>query len=153
DVHPFEDDHEETVRGPRASAAYGADGQPTRAALGFARSQCVDVGELRGVTLDGVEWVAVVRHVHGRPGAAALADVLAEVVAGLRGERNMRWAAPDLSFARPIRWLLALLGDEVIPFAVSTLSSGRVTRLHHSADEPVLQVQSASGYLDTLRRH
>jgi glycyl-tRNA synthetase len=153
DVQPREDDHRQTVRGPRSSAAYDGEGRPTRAAAGFARSQGVDVDALARVTHDGVEFVAVVREVTGRPAAAVLGPILAEIVSGLRSDRNMRWSAPGLAFSRPIRWLLALLDDQVVPFAVSTLVSGRETRVLRTDPEPVVTVAAADELLPSLERH
>ncbi|GAA2449469.1 glycine--tRNA ligase [Streptomyces macrosporus] len=152
-VGPREDDHEETVRGPRVSAAFDAEGRPTKAAEGFARSQGVDVDALGRVTVGGNEHVAVVRQVKGRPAVEVLSALLPEVVTELRAEKNMRWNAPRLAFSRPIRWLLALLGDEVVPVTVSTLVAGRTTRVHRNAERPVVEVPHASGYLDFLAEH
>jgi glycyl-tRNA synthetase len=153
DVRPREDDVERTVRGPRRSAAYDADGAPTRAAVGFARGQGADVADLREITVNGGEYVGLVRTVAGRPAAEVLADVLPGVVTTLRADRNMRWNAPGLSYSRPIRWIAALLGPHVVPFTVATLDSGRSTRVHRTADEPVVEVAEADRFLDTLRAH
>jgi glycyl-tRNA synthetase len=152
-VEPREADHQRTVRGPRVSAAFDADGAPTKAALGFARGQGVDVAGLRRMDVDGVEYVGVVQQCVGRPAAEVLGGVLAEVVSGLRADTNMRWGAPGMAFIRPIRWILAVLGDEVVPFGVSTLVSGRTTRVHRAAVQPAIEVRCAAAYLDTLRRH
>ncbi|MEV0719599.1 glycine--tRNA ligase [Asanoa sp. NPDC050611] len=148
-----EQDHVRTVRGPKVSAAYDAAGEPTPAVRGFARSQGVELGDLAQQDVNGVAHVTVVKHEAGRPAAEVLADVLAKVVTTLRSAKNMRWNDPALSFTRPIRWLLALRGDEVVPFAVSTLASGRDTRVHRTAETPVVTVNSAEMHLDTLRAH
>ncbi|WP_052847814.1 glycine--tRNA ligase [Streptomyces avicenniae] len=151
-VAPYEEDAERTARGPRVSAAF-VDGVPTKAAEGFARGQGVEVAELGRVTFGEHEHVAVTQVVKGRPATEVLAEILPEVVTGLRADKNMRWNAPGLAFTRPIRWLLALLGDAVVPFAVSTLAAGRVTQVHRDAAEPEVEVASATGYLDLLERH
>jgi glycyl-tRNA synthetase len=153
EVAPQENDVERTIRGPRLADAYHDGGRPTRAAQGFARGQGVDVSDLTTVTGGGAEYVAVVQRVRGRRAVDVLGEILPGVVAGLRAERNMRWSAPGLSFARPVRWLLALLGEAVVPFAVSSLASGRLTRVHRSAPEPVVAVASAGQLLDVLARH
>ena len=106
---------ERTVRGPRASAAFGPDGEPTRAALGFARAQGVDVAALRRVSVGGADYVAAVSTDPGRGAVKVLGAVFARVVADLRADANMRWNDPELSYVRPIRWLLALLGDTERP--------------------------------------
>ena len=153
DVQPREDDAEETVRGPRLSAAYDAAGNPTKAAQGFARGQGIDVADLRPVTVGGGEYVGYVRHLPGRPAAEVLAELLPEIVTGLRADKNMRWNAPGISFTRPIRWLLALLGPHVVPFTVAGLDSGRSTRVHRTAPRPIVEIPVADGYLDALRAH
>lgn len=152
-VEPVEAEHERTIKGPRVTAAYDEDGRPTQAAKGFARAQGVSVDQLERITIDGVEYVGVRRPVAGRPAAEVLAEVLPAVVLGLRADKNMRWNAPGLSFSRPIRWILALLGEHVVPFQVSTLTSDRVTRVHRSAEEPAVEVPTAEGYLSFLARH
>jgi glycyl-tRNA synthetase len=152
-VEPQEDAFDSTVRGPRLSAAYDAYGNPTGAALGFARAQGVDVADLQQVTVDGGQYVGIVRRVPGRPAARVLAEVLSAVVAELRAEKNMRWNAPGLAFARPVRWIVALLGDQLVPFSVSTIASGRITQVHRAAAQPRLEVASAEGYLSMLAAH
>ncbi len=149
-VAPREDDAVETIRGPRRSVAFGADGQPTKAAQGFARSHGIAVSELE--VLEG-EYVGFTRQVTGRAAAEVLATLLAELVVELRAEKNMRWNAPGLSYSRPIRWLAALLGEHVIPFAVSNMVTGRSTRVHRTASPAEVAVASADSYLDTLRAH
>ena len=153
DVQPREDDEEQVVRGPRMSAAYDADGSPTKAAVGFARGQGVSVADLRPLEVNGAQYAGLVRHVEGRPAAQVLATVLPAVVAGLRAERNMRWNAPGLSYSRPIRWVVALLGPHVVPFTVAGITSGRVTRVHRTAPEPAVTIPDATGYVRVLRDH
>jgi glycyl-tRNA synthetase len=129
DVAPREQDATRTVRGPKVTAAFRPDGTPTPAASGFARANGVDVADLGRVTENGTEHLAVVRHEPGRPAGDALAPALADVVRKLRSSKNMRWENPELSFTRPIRWVVALLGESVITFQVGTLTSGRTTTL------------------------
>jgi glycyl-tRNA synthetase len=149
-VEPREPDAARTIRGPRVTAAFDADGQPTKALLGFAKGQAVDFDALVTAEFDGKEHVVHAVTDPGRAAMEVLSSLLAEVVADLHAEKNMRWSDPTLSFARPIRWLTALLGDVVVPVTVSSLVSDRTTRLHRTADEPVVDVPSAAGYLDFL---
>ncbi|WP_045745870.1 glycine--tRNA ligase [Actinoplanes rectilineatus] len=145
-----EDDHERVVRGPKAQAAYGADGTPTKALEGFVRGQGVTVADVETVELNGVPHVVVTKHEAGRAAPTVLAGVLAQVVTGLRAAKNMRWNDPKLTFSRPVRWLVALWGDDVVPVAVSTLSAGRETRLLRTAATPVVAIESAESFLETL---
>jgi glycyl-tRNA synthetase len=153
DVQPREPDAERTVRGPRASAAFDADGNPTKAAAGFARGQGVDVADLRRIDVQGVEHVGVVRSDVGRGAVEVLSGVLGEVVAELRADKNMRWSDPALSFTRPVRWLLALLADVEVPIAVSSLGSGRTTRVLRTASQSTVEVPTADGYPEFLSGH
>ena len=146
DVQPREEDLASVVRGPRASAAYGSDGEPTAAALGFARAQGVEVADLRQIEQDGRAYVGVSKTEPGRPAAEVLAGLLAGVIAALRADKNMRWSDPELSYSRPIRWLLALLGDEVLPLAVSTLGAGRTTRGYLTGGQRAAEVRSAAQF-------
>ncbi|WP_261568458.1 glycine--tRNA ligase [Frankia gtarii] len=150
DVAPREPDVERVVRGPRVTAAYDAAGAPTKAAVGFARGQGADPADLQTVTHRDVEHVAVVRTEAGRDATEVLAELLGELVAGLRAERNMRWNDPALSFSRPVRWLVALLGEVVVPVAVSSLAAGRTTLGHRRAGSPPIEVASARGYPELL---
>ncbi len=152
-VAPREDDATETVRGPKVSAAFDADGNPTRAVLGFAGKQKTEIDALARITVDGNEHVAVVREVPGRPAAEVLSPLLAQLVRDLRADRNMRWNDPELSYARAIRWLLAFLGSSPVPVTASALTSGTTTRVQRLAAEPVVEVGSADGYVDFLREH
>ncbi|WP_041832565.1 glycine--tRNA ligase [Actinoplanes sp. N902-109] len=138
-----EEDHTLTVKGPRVTA-------PEQARTGFARSQGVPPGELETAEVNGVEHLVVRRHVAGGPALEVLGPVLAQVVAGLRASRNMRWNDPALAFSRPIRWLLALWGDDVVPVAVGALTAGRETRLLRTAADPVLRIASAETFMETI---
>ena len=150
DVTAREEDSRRTAKGPKVSAAYDADGNLTKAAQGFARGQGVDPSALERITIDGVEYVGVSTEVTGRAAIEVLAELLPGIITGLRSEKNMRWNAPGLSFTRPIRWILALLGEAVIPFQVSNLSSGRETWVHRNADAPIVEVASAQAFASVL---
>jgi glycyl-tRNA synthetase len=152
-VQPSEPDAERQVRGPRVGAAFDDSGEPTKAAQGFARGRGVDVADLVRVESNGVEHVAAVVVDRGRDAIEVLSGLLADVVAGLRADKNMRWNDGELSFTRPIRWLTALLGETGVPVAVSGLRSGTNTRVHRTALTPIVAVPSAEGYLDFLGSH
>jgi glycyl-tRNA synthetase len=153
EVQAVEPDAERVARGPKKAAAFDAEGNITKAAAGFARGQGVDAEQLHDLVVDGVEYVAVTKPDPGRGAAEVLSGVLAEIVTGLRSDKNMRWNDAKLSFTRPIRWLVALLGDQLVPVSVSTLAAGRTTRVHRNAAQPVVEIAAAEGYLDLLRIH
>jgi glycyl-tRNA synthetase len=152
-VEPRERESQKTVRGPRANVAHDATGAPTPALQGFARKQGVDVADVKIITVDGVDYVAVEKTEESRSAVDVLAPLLAATVTELRSERNMRWRDPALSLARPIRWLLALLDGAPIPVTVSSLASGTTTRVHRTAETPTVEVASSDGYEAFLEQH
>ncbi|MEV0843265.1 glycine--tRNA ligase [Actinocatenispora sera] len=152
-VADTEPDAQRTLRGPKVAAAFDADGNPTKAAAGFARGRGVEVADLERIDVDGVEHVGVTVTDTGRPAAEVLSDLFASVVAELRADKNMRWRDEGLSFTRPVRWLTALYGETPIPVAVSSLSAGRTTRIRRTAPTPVIDVPAAQSYVDTLAGH
>jgi glycyl-tRNA synthetase len=153
DVAPAEAQETRFVRGPKVAAAYDAVGEPTMAAAGFARGQGTDPSTLETVDVDGVGYVGVTRTEPGRTAAEVLSELLAEVVRDLRSAKNMRWGDPTLSFSRPIRWLLALLGDQPLPVTVSALTSRTTTRVLRTAAQPEVEVSSANSYAALLAQH
>ncbi|NLG68539.1 MAG: glycine--tRNA ligase subunit beta, partial [Firmicutes bacterium] len=123
-------EREVRVRGPARRVAFDEQGQPTRAALGFARSQGV-TPESRVVerTPEG-EYVFAVKREPARPAEEVLAEVIPQVVRRVAFTRSMRWGPPELRFARPIRWLVVLWDDEVLPVSLDGLQAGRESRGH-----------------------
>lgn len=117
-------------RGPARSIAFDADGNPSKAAMGFARGQGLDVGELDFVEVDGQEYILARKEEAGRPAAALLPPVLEKCLAGLRFPKSMRWGTQQAAFVRPVHWLVSLLGEEVVPFSYAGIDAGRVTWGH-----------------------
>jgi glycyl-tRNA synthetase len=152
-VPPVEPDSTRVVRGPRASAAYDAEGQPTKALEGFLRGKGASPGQVVRITVGEHEYVAVQQHVPGRRATEIVPGIVGQVVRGLRADKNMRWSDPELSFARPIRWLTVFLGDAPVPVGVSTLASGTTTRVRRTAGKAVIEVASADGFEELLASH
>lgn len=119
-----QEDLEETISGPPVSAAFGKDGQPSPAALGFAKKQGVEFNQLARVTTPKGEYLAYHRRQRGRSAVDALPDLLAAVLRDLPFPKQMHWDAMlddgrgELLFGRPIRWLLFLYGGRVVPFTI-----------------------------------
>ncbi len=145
-----ETDHVRTIKGPKLQAAYAADGTPTKALVGFLRSQQVTIDALETTELNGVPQVVVYKPEVGGAAPQVLAQVLAKVVTGLRAAKNMRWSDPQLSFSRPVRWLTALWGEQVIPVAVGALAAGRETRVLRTVAQPIVSIASAETFMETL---
>ena len=128
DLSPMQADLEQVVKGPPANRAFDVEGRPTRAAEGFARSRGVAVEDLQVREIGGGRYVTAVVRQEGRPASDVLAEALPGLIAGLRFRKVMRWNASGKAFSRPIRWLLALLGEAVVPFSYVGYVSGRLTR-------------------------
>ena len=144
-------DRELVVKGPPAGRAFDALGLPTPAAEGFARKNGVEVSALERRTMDGGEYVVAVVSERGKSSFDVLADLLPKLVAGLKFEKTMRWRAGDpTAFSRPVRWVVALLGDAVVPFAYGGLRSGRESRGLRPLGSKPIALASADAYLAAM---
>jgi glycyl-tRNA synthetase len=150
---PSQPDRTTEVQGPPAKVAFDAEGNPTHAAEGFARKQGVPVEALRVVTDGAKSYVAATRTEPGRPAAKVLAEELPELIAGLRFPKTMRWNETNVSFSRPLRWLVGLLGDQVVPFAYAGVTSGRTTRGLRPLGSPDIELAGADKYLAKMVGH
>lgn len=135
-------------RGPAVNIAFDADGNPTKAAQGFARGQGVKPEEL--VTKDGYVYAMV--HEKGGQTVDLLGDTLKGLVDGLNFPNNMHWADLDYKFIRPLRWLVALYGKDVIDFEVANVKSGRTSRGHRFLSEGDFEIANAEDYVEACRK-
>lgn len=138
------------VKGPPANRAYDEAGDPTAAAIGFAKSKGVSVGELAVEAVDGGEYVTARVTAPGLPAAEVLSEAIPELIANLSFEKAMRWNSTAFSFSRPIRWLMALHGETVIPFECAGLRTDRETRSLRFHDPERLTITSASDYFAAM---
>lgn len=138
------------ARGPSAKVAYDAAGNPTKALEGFARSQGVELSELVQEEVNGVSYVFAMRVEKGQPAAQVLPDLLKSWINGLSFPKPMRWGYGDMRFARPIRWLVALLGSQVLPLEVAGVVSGNMTRGHRFLVSEPQTIPEPGQYLDVL---
>lgn len=137
--------------GPPLSAAFDKDGNPTKAAEGFARTNGVAVGDLLQVDTDKGRYLAVRREMKGRAAAEVLAGLLPQWLGKVPFRKSMRWGALDTAFARPIHWIVALLGGEVVPFEFADTVSGRTSRGHRFHAPDAFDVMDAEDYLRKVR--
>lgn len=143
-------DLETVVKGPPADRAFTASGEPTPAAVGFARSRGLSVDDLSVVEEGGKRYVsAVVREV-GRSSVEVLTERLPELIAGLKFEKSMRWNESNVSYSRPLRWLLALHGAAAVPFQYAGLDSGRVTYGLRPNGSPAIEIRHANDYQSAI---
>ena len=139
----------ERHKGPSASIAYDADGNPTKAAIGFARGKGLDVADL--VVEDG--YIYAETKTAGVPAKDIVTDMLPQLITGLNFPKSMHWGDLDAKFVRPVRWLVALLDEEVIPVEFATVQSGNVTRGHRFLGADEITIKNAASYVDTLKEN
>jgi len=147
---PRQPDRELTIKGPPATRAYDEQGNPTRAAEGFARSRGVSVDDLQVRELEGGQYVIALVRKEGRLAGQVLVETLPDLIASLTFGKSMRWNASGVVFSRPIRWFVCLLGDAALPFAYAGLVSGRTTRGLRLHDSPEIEIRSAAEYWDVM---
>lgn len=138
------------VKGPAVKAAFDVEGNPTKAAQGFARGQGVDPKDLFVQELNGVPYVYARKFEAGKAAAELLAQFCLDLITGLHFPKPMRWADLDFRFARPIRWIAALFGTEVIPFEFVGLTSGRVSKGHRTLGHDI-EIKEPAQYIESLR--
>lgn len=130
EVAPCQTDIVREVRGPAANVAFDAQGNPTPAAIGFARKQGVDVHTLEVVSTPQGDYVIAKVFERGKPTPQVAAGIFPEVIRSLTFPKMMRWGSGNLRFCRPIRWILALYDDEVVPFELNGIRSANRSRGH-----------------------
>ncbi|MEG3941649.1 glycine--tRNA ligase subunit beta [Microcoleus sp. S36b_A3] len=147
-------DREEEVKGPPASSAF-KDGKPTKAAEGFAKKQGVEIDALSVRATDKGDFVFVLKQIPGRLSADILTQLVPQWINKLEGKRFMRWADGDLKFPRPIRSIVALLDDTVLPIALvsgsDTVKSDRISQGHRVLHPQPVSIPQAEDYAECLR--
>ena len=164
DVATATEEVNDVKRGPAANIAFDADGNPTKAAQGFARKCGVDAASLvRRVDTDGREYVFAEQHIPSTDAMPLLSSLCESIIGNLQwpNYRSQRWGSEHATFVRPVRWICCLLGSDVVPVTYADVTSGNTTRGHrvlgageHIVDEPAhyLQVLEAAHVLDAKRR-
>ena len=147
-------DREEEVKGPPASSAF-KDGKPTKAAEGFTKKQGVEIDALEIRATDKGDFVFVLKKIPGRMSADILAELVPLWISKLEGKRFMRWADGDLKFPRPIRSIVALLDDTVLPITLvsgsDTVKSDRISQAHRVLHPSQVSIPQAEDYVECLR--
>ena len=154
-LSPNQPDREDLVKGPPADKAIivGQDNilSYTKAAEGFAKKNGVDTKDLQVREEGNNKYVFALVKQKGRPTPEVLAEALPKLVADIKFEKSMRWNDSGVSFSRPIRWYVALLGEVVIPFEYADVVSGNVSRGLRPYDSPEIKITSADKYFDVIR--
>ncbi len=145
-------DREEEVKGPPADRAFDPAGKPTQAAAGFARTRGIAPEALYVKETPKGPFVHALVKTPGRPAAEIVQELVPTWITKLEGKRLMRWADGDLKFSRPIRWLVVLLNDQILPIALEGLASGRVSYGHRILAPQTLEIPSARAYKELMEK-
>ena len=143
-----QEDVAEEKRGPSVQVAFDADGKPTKAAQGFARGQGVQAEAL--VTKDGYVYALVQET--GERTEKVLEKMLPELIVGLSLPNSMRWGDLDFRFIRPLRWLVALYGEQVVPFELARVKSSNTSRGHRFLSTGDFTIQDAAHYEEACEK-
>ena len=149
-LEPRQTDLEMEAKGPPADRAFDADGNPTKAALGFARSKGVDPTDLKIITQGGGRYVAALVREEGQSAISVLAEALPEFIASIRFDKSMRWNASNIAYSRPLRWLVALYGSQIVPFNYADVQSGRTSQGLRPLGSPPIEIDRAGNYADLI---
>lgn len=153
-------DVDETVKGPAKKIAQDSDGNWTKAAIGFTRGQGATVDDIEFREVKGEEYVFVEKHIAGKPVAEVMTG-LPNVITAMNFPTLMKWGYNNLQFIRPIRWLVSLLNDQVVPFSILDVAAGRTTRGHRflghdielaTAEDYEAELEKEFVIVDPLRR-
>jgi len=153
DVPEVQPDREELLIGPSVKAAFDENGNPTKAALGFARSKGASVEELiRVENPPGKtgEYVAIKRVVKGKPAIEILSEVLPQIITSIPFKKSMRWGTKKIRFARPIRWITAILGSQIIPFEIDGIKSSNISYGHRFLSPEPFEVNEPAEFITQL---
>ena len=141
------------IIGPPKAVAFDAAGKPTPAARGFAKAQGVAVTDLVEVDTPRGVYLAVSKSAAGRPALECLQEILPDFIMGLSFPKSMRWGSLHVTFARPVHWVLALFGGQVVPFALADVTSGSLTYGHRFLAPQAVEVRDAASYLAALQKN
>jgi glycyl-tRNA synthetase len=150
-LSPNQPDREDLVKGPPADKAFDKDGIALPAGMGFAKKNNVDTKSLEIREEGNNKYVFAVVKQKGRPTPEVLEEALPKLVESIKFEKSMRWNESGVSFSRPIRWYVALLGDMVIPFEYAGVVSSNFSRGLRPYNSPEIKITSADKYFDIIR--
>lgn len=154
DIPPQQSDRSEEVKGPPVRAAF-KDGQPTKAAEGFARKQEVSLEDLEIRDTPKGEFIFIQKQIKGCQTTEILQELCIQWITGLEGKRFMRWGDGDLRFPRPIRWLVALWDDEILPLELingsESIQSDRISQGHRVLHPETVTITQPTDYVETMR--
>eukprot|EP00250_Pteridium_aquilinum_P020301 c24776_g1_i2 orf=1-3474(+) len=150
DLSPRQEELEKDIRGPPCKAAFDSEGQPTKALEGFCRKNGITRESIFIRTEGKVEFVFATVKEQSKHTIEVLSENLPSIIRGISFPKTMRWNS-QVSYSRPIRWILALYGDAVVPFCFAEVSSGHLTHTMRNALPSIVEVSKAEDYLNYIK--
>ena len=145
-------DQQNLRKGPAEKAAFDAEGNPSKALMGFAKSCGVSIEELERIDTPKGVWMGVTLSTKGVSAIALLPEILQNALDRLPIPKRMRWGSSDVEFLRPVHWVVALLGSEVVPATLYNIESGNQTRGHRFHHPQPITITSAADYANQLEQ-
>jgi glycyl-tRNA synthetase beta chain len=153
DVAERQEDQLVEKLGPAKRVAFDEEGNPTKAALGFARGQGIDISEVETIITEKGEYLCARKKITGEDTKALLSELLPKFITSIPFKKSMRWMNLDLRFARPIHWILALFGGDVIPFKLENISSGSMSCGHRFMSPAFFEIKNFDDYLQKTKEN
>ncbi|MGA2780972.1 MAG: glycine--tRNA ligase subunit beta [Smithella sp.] len=153
EVAPKQEDQTIEKMGPAKKAAFDEKGNPTNAALGFAKGQGLEIAALETIVTEKGEYLGARKTIAGQPTVALLPEILTNFLTAIPFRKSMRWANYDLRFPRPIHWLLALYDGNVVPLKIEDISSGNTSCGHRFMSPEPFAVSNFADYLNKSRQN
>jgi len=141
------------ITGPPAKIAFDSDGNPTKAAVGFAKKNGVNVDELETIKTDKGEYLYLSKVIEGGDSASQLPTILTRMITSIPFKKSMRWKDLDIRFVRPIHWIVATFGGDIIPFIIGDINSGNVSRGHRFMAPGEFTVKGVDDYITQAEAH
>jgi len=153
DVEEAQQDSVESFRGPAVKVAFDEAGNATRAAEGFAKGKGLTVDQLKRVNVNGAEYLFAEVSTKGKTSEEILPTILQTIINKMSFGKSMYWADPTVRFARPVRWLVALFGDKVLPVTFGKITSGRVSWGHRFMGAREISLEDADSYAKAMEEN
>jgi glycyl-tRNA synthetase beta chain len=147
-----QEDSEELIMGPPANVAFDAEGNLTKAGLGFAKSKGINETELQRMTTDRGEYIAGVKKSVGVATSEVLKELVPRIIRSIPFQKSMRWGDKDFRFARPVHWYLSLFDGNILPFEIDGTSADKFTYGHRIMCPQQFEIKDYEGYLSTLEK-
>ncbi len=151
-IAPMQKDIVIQKTGPARSAAFDSNGNPTKAAIGFAKGQGIDISQIKFIKTEKGEYISAERKEQGKPTETLLPEIIPSVIAGLTYPKSMRWHTYDIRYARPVHWIVAIFNGKTVSFSLGGITSGNKTRGHRFMSPDELEVDCISSYFTAMEK-